>query len=605
MHSPSNVVKAGRLRRWSLGFLLALGVVVAVSVIPIWINIEIPGSENHRVQDMSNGSLPAIPSGDRHVLLLMIDGFSVGPFQQALDQGRMPNLAALMTDRPTASLVALSTFPSATSPSVQELLSGRYVDMDRLPGPAAVHAFDRDELTVVRYVTHPDAWQWPEPTLFDAVAGRPAVTVFEGRWDGPIAILTQYNLMGQAFLEAIGASKLSGGDRGPVEAYLKLLKTGAPPVVSLVVLNEFDMVSHFHGPTSSEALRALERADGLLGEIVTALATTFPGSPPDTAGKVNGPDPSGDSLLAHTAILIFGDHGISPSGRFINLPEFFARKGLSAVDVATMPHVLFRERLGSLWTSWTDVILVAGGSNITQVYLKDSVTGWAGRTETGEPKGDAAAADKRRRELARELTGLEGVDQVFWVDAASALHVMAPAAQEALILTAEKDGENGYAYLVADPVLPDPFGYLAHPTTSALVCRTEAAVATCYHSLMSWVDATTGSQYPGAVPLLPKAFRPAQFSGDLMIAARQGYTFLRGQHGDHGNLDRSAMLTPLIINGPGVVAGAESHQPRLVDIYPTAAVLLGAAADDKAFATLDGRVLDCVMPPGGKRASTP
>ena len=84
-----------------------------------------------------------------------------------------------------------------------------------------------------------------------------------------------------------------------------------------------------------------------------------------------------------------------------------------------------------------------------------------------------------------------------------------------------------------------------------------------------------------------------------MIAARRGYTFLRGQQGDHGNLDPDAMFTPLVINGPGVTPRPESHQPRLVDIYPSAAVLLGAAIDDPAFAALDGRVLDCVAAPSG------
>ena len=33
----------------------------------------------------------------------------------------------------------------------------------------------------------------------------PAITVFEGRWDGPTAILTQLNLAWQAAFEAIGA----------------------------------------------------------------------------------------------------------------------------------------------------------------------------------------------------------------------------------------------------------------------------------------------------------------------------------------------------------------------------------------------------------------
>jgi hypothetical protein len=56
-------------------------------------------------------------------------------------------------------------------------------------------------------------------------------------------------------------------------------------------------------------------------------------------------------------------------------------------------------------------------------------------------------------------------------------------------------------------------------------------------------------------------------------------------------------MTPLILNGPGIYPCDETQLPRLVDIYPTASVLLGAAVDDAAFVSLDGRVLDCVREP--------
>ena len=82
-----------------------------------------------------------------------------------------------------------------------------------------------------------------------------------------------------------------------------------------------------------------------------------------------------------------------------------------------------------------------------------------------------------------------------------------------------------------------------------------------------------------------------------MVTLKPGYSFIRNQKGDHGNLERSAILTPLILNGPGVTPCTESHQPKLVDLYPSVSVLLGAAPDDPAFNKLDGRVLDCVKSP--------
>lgn len=76
-----------------------------------------------------------------------------------------------------------------------------------------------------------------------------------------------------------------------------------------------------------------------------------------------------------------------------------------------------------------------------------------------------------------------------------------------------------------------------------------------------------------------------------MVTASLGWSFIKNQWGDHGNLEREAMLTPLVINGAGVAKSAMLPAGRLVDIYPTAAVLLGADPDDPALSGLDGRVL--------------
>jgi hypothetical protein len=57
------------------------------------------------------------------------------------------------------------------------------------------------------------------------------------------------------------------------------------------------------------------------------------------------------------------------------------------------------------------------------------------------------------------------------------------------------------------------------------------------------------------------------------------------------------MLTPLVFNGAGIPDNAAVSGARLVDIYPTAAVLLGADRNDPALSGLDGRVLPGIHPP--------
>ena len=81
------------------------------------------------------------------------------------------------------------------------------------------------------------------------------------------------------------------------------------------------------------------------------------------------------------------------------------------------------------------------------------------------------------------------------------------------------------------------------------------------------MHSTLDSRFPAAVPLVPKAFHPERFTGDLMVTALPGWSFLRRQKGDHGNLERDAMLTPLILNGPGIEAATAPPLVRLVDLF--------------------------------------
>jgi len=562
---------------------LALLILAGITVLLAWFNLQ---KHQLRADSAMRGSadwqVPARVSDGQRVLLLMVDGMSVAAFRNALADGALPNIERLLSSRPTASRIAVSTFPSATSPSVQELLSGQYADMDYLSVPGAVHSFDRDERQIIRYVTRPDAWQWPIPTLFDVVRDEPVVTVFEGRWDGPATILTQYNMASQAILSAIGASALSNGDAGPVETYLDMIRSSDSPVVSLVVLNEFDVAGHFYGPASPEARRALSDCDARIGQIVSAMAE-LPGS-------------SGRSLLDETTILIFGDHGMVASGDFINLPGELKAMGVKAVDVSTVPHIVFRERLGTIWTQWPDAILVAGGSNVTQIYLRGPSGAWSpnGEATNGEARHHSGAS--RKDALIRNIRAINGIGQVIWQDTDATIHIADRFSEARILVREDADGVR-YAYTVAANADRDPFDYLVVPKTAAMVCRENHTADGCYHSAIDWTNRTIGTPYPGAVPLIPKAFRPARFAGDLIVTARPGYSFINHQNGDHGNLTRESVLTPLIFNGPGIRNCEESSVPRLVDIYPSAAVLLGVDRHDPAFGQLDGRVLDCVVEP--------
>jgi len=284
------------------------------------------------------------------------------------------------------------------------------------------------------------------------------------------------------------------------------------------------------------------------------------------------------------------------SGQFIDLPRFFQTLNAKAVDVSTVPHVMFRERLGRLWTEWPDTILVAGGSNVTQVYLRRPSGSWSSSSSPSTTEAKTHFKTPELRSLVKGISALQGIQQVMWADSTTSVYI-ADEVSEARVIEQNEGGQKRFAYIVDDAATKDPFGYLDDTSIAPLVCRGMVTGESCYHSSRTWSDRTAASRFPGAVPLLPKSSHPLNFAADLILTARPGYTFLRNQKGDHGNLERDAVMTPLILNGPGVYPCGETQVPRLVDIYPTASVLLGAAVDDAAFSSLDGRALDCVREP--------
>lgn len=564
------------MRWWMFPLLTTAAVALVVSA---WFVRQVRRGPAAGARVAADLRVPTLAPKGRHLVLLMIDGLPLEPFAAALAGHELPHLERLFARGPVIRAQAISTVPSATAPSLPELLSGRWAAAQDSSAPNAVHAFDRDERRIVRYLTEPDTWAWPVGNLFDAAtrAGLSAVTVFEGRWEGPESILTTAAVARAAALEVIGDTEASG-DASPVDAFLRRIRERGVPDLSLVVFNDVDLKGHFHGPASAEVRRALVATDAHIGRIAEALRKAR--------------TPSGGSVLDETTFILFGDHGMVASGRFLDLTAFLATRGLTAFDAATLTHVVFRERLGEAWTRWPDAILVSGGSNITQVYLRRPSGGW-------RDGGDATPGEATHRHpdvwaLARSLADLPGVGQVLRQVEGGAIEVRAARGVIAHIVERGTDGRREWAYTVPAGARDDPFGYLGAPAAASVVSRSGSPV---FYDADTWMQRTVALRYPGVVPLIPKAFHLERFTGDLMVTALPGWSFLRNQRGDHGNLERDAMLTPLVLFGAGVTSATSATTVRLVDIFPTAAVLLGASPDDAALGGLDGRVLPGVQPP--------
>ncbi|HEX5720948.1 MAG TPA: alkaline phosphatase family protein, partial [Thermoanaerobaculia bacterium] len=107
------------------------------------------------------------------------------------------------------------------------------------------------------------------------------------------------------------------------------------PAFLAVHFTELDTAEHDHGPRSTEALAALEKIDGFIGEILAAVR----------AGGIEG----------ETTVAVVSDHGFLPVAKEVRPGSLFAALGLLDVDAE-----------GTL-TAWRAFPWFAGGS--TAIYL--------------------------------------------------------------------------------------------------------------------------------------------------------------------------------------------------------------------------------------------
>lgn len=107
------------------------------------------------------------------------------------------------------------------------------------------------------------------------------------------------------------------------------------------------------------------------------------------------------------------------------------------------------------------------------------------------------------------------------------------------------------------------------------------------------------SRVVGAARL--RALRASPLEGDLVAEARPPWAFVPRSlpggrvKGGHGSQDE--IEVPLLLSGRGLCRGVAPRHPRLVDVAPTVAALLGVPAPAQS----QGRVLDEVLRSRGCR----
>lgn len=275
--------------------------------------------------------------GRARVVVVSVDGMKPETYLEPDRLGlKVPTLRALVARGAHARAVE-SVFPTVTYPSHTTMITG---------APPRVHGITSNR-TFDPLRKNQEGWRWyaediAVPTLWSAVEaqGRAAALV---TW--PVTVGARVSLLVPEFWRAGTPEdqKLLRGMSTPglldkvARGYPELWKKLIPPDVlaeaqfeiakyivthedaDLVLVHEWetDDEEHAHGPGSPEALRAFEKIDRLLGELLVALEKS--------------PD------WSRTTLVVLSDHGFRSVDKEIRLAALFRERGLVQYDADGKP----------------------------------------------------------------------------------------------------------------------------------------------------------------------------------------------------------------------------------------------------------------------------
>lgn len=333
------------------------------------------------------GATLTAATNEPHVLMISIDGLMPSSYTET-GPAKIPSLRRLVREGAAADGV-VSVLPTVTYPAHTSLITGV---------PTSVHGIVDNRMFDPEGVSGGANYWYARdirvPTLLGAVRGRGWRTAAVA-WPVTVGLDVDFHVpefwrvnYGTDFsenssflrvastphlLDAVEiargtplAAKQTDEDRADIAAFI--LKTYQPHL-SLLHLVDLDSAQHSFGPGSPEALRTLERLDGLIGRLIQTLEAS--------------------GLYDRTHIAIVSDHGFRSIERQLNPNTLLKQEGLLTVDAA-----------GRI-ASWQAVFHASGGTGF--FYLRD--------------RADRAVRDRVAALLQRmKADAANGVDTVWTAD---------------------------------------------------------------------------------------------------------------------------------------------------------------------------------------------
>jgi hypothetical protein len=306
-------------------------------------------------------------------------------------------------------------------------------------------------------------------------------------------------------------------------------------------------------------------------------------------------------VLDRFAIILTADHGHIPTRphSYVDLRTYFDRDlGIpttsdSASD--TRPWAERRQRFGPY-----PAVLIDAGNRSAMLYLRSFARAPAGRAAWDSPPPDEAGratspahawVPRPTLEELRRYPTRSGspVDVIEALRCREEIHlVLARAGPDAVavfshrgevLIRRQRPAELGDDPLYSYSVLAgeDPLGY-----TDAGGLR--PLVGTGFHPGRQWLHLSLDTPYPDFVAQVVELFDGPRV-GDVVLFAREGWSFHPTHASDHGGPLAGEMFIPLLVAGPDIGTG-ELEVVRQVDVAATILEYLGRKV---APGEMDGR----------------
>lgn len=476
-------------------------------------------------------------------------------------------MAELLREKNGRFFRTVSTFPSATAPSLPELMVGRYADRANQDFLRHVQEFFRSTGKIKRYAFDHRAWDSSDQDLFDLVqsAGKQGWAYAESEFEG--AELNRFEPFSYQMEFLTGYTRLPAHnyDRQVIDQVIEDLSSRPTlPDLTFIGLGIVDIMGHSHGPQAEQYSKMIVENDKDIARLVDTLQAR--------------PHPSGGTLFDHTDFYIFGDHGMASSDVRMTIGDQLTRLGLKTSDGSDLP-ALMQASVNPRWYDSYDAIVLAVGSNGADVHVRQrrsrsEIRPWTERPSYAQLRRLPLSNANGTMDLLAFFQGYPGVDHVLVPDGPLSVRVLASGGAEAIILQerpgSEASSPRRYAYQVVqtDAEGQDPFRYLRDPAAAALLTPAGSSEPR-FHDEQAWMDATAWTNYPFAPALIPKAFVDSDTTPDFTVNLQDGFSCLTMMHGDHGSPTAASTVSFLVAAGPDLTHFPSEGRStvRLIDLH--------------------------------------